>query len=149
MTEYQLNDEKVSIGQFFAMPDGGFRYFNGFDDLPEKIDSGTIIVDKKYANRKGINEGDTITITFNPEGVVPVDKEFTVGKVITSGSGNGIDNFILNEADYKVYCYPEPAWILIKTSDPEGTKAALETYAKGAYTGHADADDECMLRSRL
>ncbi len=134
MTEYQLNDEKVSIGQFFAMPDGGFRYFNGFDDLPEKIDSGTIIVDKKYANRKGINEGDTITITFNPEGVVPVDKEFTVGKVITSGSGNGIDNFILNEADYKVYCYPEPAWILIKTSDPEGTKAALETYAKGAYT---------------
>ena len=134
MTEYQLNDEKVSIGQFFAMPDGGFRYFNGFDDLPEKIDSGTIIVDKKYANRKGINEGDTITITFNPEGVVPVDKEFTVGKVITSGSGNGIDNFILNEADYKVYCYPEPAWILIKTSDPEGTKVALETYAKGAYT---------------
>lgn len=132
MTDYKLNDEKVSIGQFFAMPDGGFRYFNGFNDLPEKIEAGTIIVDKKYANRKGIKEGDTITITFNPEGVVPVDKEFTVGKVITSGSGSGIDNFILNETDYKIYCYPEPAWILIKTTDPEGTKDALETYAKGA-----------------
>jgi ABC-type lipoprotein release transport system permease subunit len=134
MTEYKINEEKISIGQFFAMPDGGFRYFNGFKDLPEKVEPGTIVVDKKYANRKGVNEGDTITITFNPEGVVPIDKEFTVGKIITSGAGTGIDNFIMNEADYKVYCYPAPAWILIKSTDPDGTKSALETYAKGAYS---------------
>ena len=81
MTEYKLNDEKVSIGNFFAMPDDGFRYFTGFSDLPDKVEPGTIVLDKKYANRKGIKEGDTITLTFNPEGVVPIDRKFTVAKI--------------------------------------------------------------------
>ena len=48
MTEYKLNDEKISIGNFFAMPDDGFRYFTGFSDLPDKVEPGTIVLDKKY-----------------------------------------------------------------------------------------------------
>ncbi len=134
MTEYKLSDEKVSIGNFFAMPDDGFRYFKGFSDLPEKVEQGTIVLDKKYANRKGIKEGDTITLTFNPEGVVPIDRKFTVAKITSFSASTGMDTFLMNEDEYKVLCYGSPAWILIKTSDPEGTKAALETYAKGAYS---------------
>ena len=112
MTEYKLNDEKISIGNFFAMPDDGFRYFTGFSDLPEKVEQGTIVLDKKYANRKGIKEGDTTSVS----------------------ASTGMDTFLMNEDEYKVLCYGSPAWILIKTTDPEGTKAALETYAKGAYS---------------
>ena len=134
MTEYKLSDEKVSIGNFFAMPDDGFRYFKGFSDLPEKVEQGTIVLDKKYANRKGIKEGDTIMLTFNPEGVVPIDRKFTVAKITSFSASTGMDTFLMNEDEYKVLCYGSPAWILIKTSDPEGTKAALETYAKGAYS---------------
>jgi len=134
MTEYKLSDEKVSIGNFFAMPDDGFRYFKGFSDLPEKVEQGTIVLDKKYANRKGIKEGDTITLTFNPEGVVPIDRKFTVAKITSFSASTGMDTFLMNEDEYKVLCYGSPAWILIKTTDPEGTKAALETYAKGAYS---------------
>ncbi|MDY6339400.1 MAG: FtsX-like permease family protein [Saccharofermentans sp.] len=134
MTEYKLSDEKVSIGNFFAMPDDGFRYFKGFSDLPEKVEQGTIVLDKKYANRKGLKEGDTITLTFNPEGVVPIDRKFTVAKITSFSASTGMDTFLMNEDEYKVLCYGSPAWILIKTSDPEGTKAALETYAKGAYS---------------
>lgn len=134
MTEYKLNDEKISIGNFFAMPDDGFRYFTGFSDLPDKVEPGTIVLDKKYANRKGIKEGDTITLTFNPEGVVPIDRKFTVAKITSVGASTGMDTFLMNEDEYKVLCYGSPAWILIKTTDPEGTKAALETYAKGAYS---------------
>ena len=134
MTEYKLNDEKVSIGNFFAMPDDGFRYFTGFSDLPDKVEPGTIVLDKKYANRKGIKEGDTITLTFNPEGVVPIDRKFTVAKITSVSASTGMDTFLMNEDEYKVLCYGSPAWILIKTTDPEGTKAALETYAKGAYS---------------
>ena len=134
MTEYKLNDEKISIGNFFAMPDDGFRYFTGFSDLPDKVEPGTIVLDKKYANRKGIKEGDTITLTFNPEGVVPIDRKFTVAKITSVSASTGMDTFLMNEDEYKVLCYGSPAWILIKTSDPEGTKAALETYAKGAYS---------------
>ena len=134
MTEYKLNDEKISIGNFFAMPDDGFRYFTGFSDLPDKVEPGTIVLDKKYANRKGIKEGDTITLTFNPEGVVPIDRKFTVAKITSVSASTGMDTFLMNEDEYKVLCYGSPAWILIKTTDPEGTKAALETYAKGAYS---------------
>ncbi len=134
MTEYKLNDEKISIGNFFAMPDDGFRYFTGFSDLPDKVEAGTIVLDKKYANRKGIKEGDTITLTFNPEGVVPIDRKFTVAKITSVSASTGMDTFLMNEDEYKVLCYGSPAWILIKTTDPEGTKAALETYAKGAYS---------------
>ena len=134
MTEYKLNDEKISIGNFFAMPDDGFRYFTGFSDLPDKVEPGTIVLDKKYANRKGIKEGYTITLTFNPEGVVPIDRKFTVAKITSVSASTGMDTFLMNEDEYKVLCYGSPAWILIKTTDPEGTKAALETYAKGAYS---------------
>ena len=134
MTEYKLNDEKISIGNFFAMPDDGFRYFTGFSDFPDKVEPGTIVLDKKYANRKGIKEGDTITLTFNPEGVVPIDRKFTVAKITSVSASTGMDTFLMNEDEYKVLCYGSPAWILIKTTDPEGTKAALETYAKGAYS---------------
>ena len=134
MTEYKLNDEKISIGNFFAMPDDGFRYFTGFSDLPDKVEPGTIVLDKKYANRKGIKEGDTITLTFNPEGVVPIDRKFTVAKITSVSASTGMDTFLMNEDEYKVLCYGSPAWILIKTTDPEGTKAALETYAKGSYS---------------
>lgn len=134
MTEYKLNDEKISIGNFFAMPDDGFRYFTGFSDLPDKVEPGTIVLDKKYANRKGIKEGDTITLTFNPEGVVPIDRKFTVAKITSVSASTGMDTFLMNEDEYKVLCYGSPAWILIKTTDPEGTKAALEAYAKGAYS---------------
>ncbi|MBQ1743341.1 MAG: ABC transporter permease, partial [Clostridiales bacterium] len=127
MTEYKLNDEKISIGNFFAMPDDGFRYFTGFSDLPDKVEPGTIVLDKKYANRKGIKEGDMITLTFNPEGVVPIDRKFTVAKITSVSASTGMDTFLMNEDEYKVLCYGSPAWILIKTTDPEGTKAALET----------------------
>ena len=119
MTEYKLNDEKISIGNFFAMPDDGFRYFTGFSDLPDKVEPGTIVLDKKYANRKGIKEGDTITLTFNPEGVVPIDRKFTVAKITSVSASTGMDTFLMNEDEYKVLCYGSPAWKGRLFEDPD------------------------------
>ena len=71
-------EEKTTVGYIYGIPDGGYEFFTGFSDLPESIDAGSIVIDKKYASRKGISEGDTVSITINPEGAFPIEKEYRV-----------------------------------------------------------------------
>ena len=145
MAEYSLNDEtQTNIGYFYALPDEGFKYFNGFKNLPESLEDGSVLVDKKYANRKGISEGDTIKITINPESVLPFEREYKVAKIIDSNPyDNGIDGIIIKHSEYLAMFHNQPGSVLIKCDDPEGLKQKLETYGKGTY-GKVQTYDEIV-----
>jgi len=135
MYEYKLNDEeKISTSYFYGLPDGGYKYFTGFQNLPEKLDEGKCIIDKKLANRKGISEGDTIKLTINPEGVFPVVREYEVQDIVEPNAyDDGLEAIIVSEIEFKAVFYDYPNNILIKCDDPETVKDLIETYGKGTY----------------
>lgn len=143
MTEYSLNDETATtIGYFYALPDDGFKSFTGFRDLPETLEDGSVLVDKKYANRKGISEGDTIKITINPTAVLPFEREYKVAKIIESNPyDNGIEAIVVKQSEYIALFKNMPGKILIKCDDPDSLKQTLETYGKGTYDDIQTYDD--------
>ena len=135
MAEYSLNDETATtIGYFYSFPDEGFKYFNGFKDLPDSLEDGSILVDKKYANRKGISEGDTVKITINPSYVLPFEREYKVAKIIESNPyDSGIEGIFVKHNEFLALFNNYPGQVLIKCDDPESLKKDLETYGKGTY----------------
>ena len=135
MQRFTLNDEeKTTIGYIYGIPDGGFEYFTGFESLPDSIEKGSIVIDKKYASRKGISEGDEIKITFNPDGVFPIEKEYKVQRIVNGNSADsGVEAILLPESEYKTYFLDKPGKILIKCGDPDKICEDLKTYAKGSY----------------
>ena len=136
MQEFKLNDEKKStIGYFYALPDDGFTYFQGFDDVPESIDEGNVVIDKKYASRKGLSEGDVMTLTINPNGAFPIEREYKIQKIIEGNPyDQGVDAVLIRENEYKAMFRDLPGQILIKCGDAETVKQSIETYGKGTYS---------------
>ena len=130
-----VNDEtKEGYGYYFGMPDGGFKYYEGFIGLPDKIEEGCVCLDKSFASRKGIKTGDTIKITINPESVFPVTREYKVSNIVEcNNNGYSGEAIIVSEAEYKFLFRDTPGEILIKCEDPDAIKKTLETYAKGNY----------------
>lgn len=143
LEEFRLNDEtKSSIGYFYGLPDDGFKYFTGFKDLPDSIDEGKVLVDRKYASRKGIAEGDTINLTINPTGAFPIEREYTVQKIIEPNAyDQGTEAIMIRESEYKAMFFDLPGDILIKCGDPDTVKQTLETYGKGAYLSVKTLDE--------
>ena len=135
MQEFAINEEETFIiGYFYALPDEGYKYFTGFD-YTEKIEDGNILVDKKLANRKGISEGDEITVTINPTGVFPKERKYTVQAIVESNSyDGGIESLIVSESEYKALFLDYPGMVLISCEDPDAISDQLSTYAKGAYS---------------
>ncbi len=130
-----VNDEtKEGYGYYFGMPDGGFKYYEGFKGLPDKIEEGCVCLDKSFASRKGIKAGDTIKITINPESVFPVVREYKVTNIVEcNNNGYSGESIVVSEAEYKFLFRDTPGEILIKCEDPDAIKKTLETYAKGNY----------------
>ena len=135
MQEFKLGEEeKASVAYFYAVPENGFRLFTGFENLPE-LNEGNIIVDKKYASRKGISEGDEITITINPNGVFPIVREYTVQYIADSNAyDSGVDAILMTEVEYKAIFRDTPGKILISCDDADNVCDLLSTYAKGTYS---------------
>lgn len=128
-------DEKYTVVKFYGYPDGGYKSFTGFSDLPENIESGNIVIDKKFAALKGYSIGDSVKLTINPEGALPIEREYKV-QDITEGNpyDSGITGLVLSEKEYKTLFLDYPGAILIKCDDPENVKETLEIYGKGTYT---------------
>ena len=126
-------EEKPTMGYVFALPDDGFRYYDGFTSLPDSLEPGNVLVSRNYASRKGFSEGDTITLTYNPRSVLPIVREYTVAGIVDNASLDGVDTLILNQTEYTALFKDKPGQILINCEDPEVISSALETYGKGTY----------------
>ena len=141
--DFKLNDEdRLNAANFYGLPEGGYKHFTGFQNLPENLENGECIIDKKLANRKGISVGDTIKLTINPEGVFPVVREYEVKDIVEPNAyDDGLEAVIVSEIEFKAVFYDYPSAILISCDDPEAVKASIETYGKGTYMDVQTVDE--------
>ena len=132
----RLNDEeKDAVGDFYAMSEKGFKYYNVFQDIPEALDEGSIIVDTKYAEAHNILAGDVIKLLYNPDGVVPVEREYKVAALVKINSFDGkTGTFIITPEEYKELFSDNPGYYLIKCDDPDKVAELIRTYAVGSIT---------------
>jgi len=135
LQEFTVNDEeKIGLGYFYALKDGGHELFTGFTDLPESMENGSVLIDQKFAARKGLSEGDTLKVIINPESVLPLEREYKVQKIIGSNPyDQGLGTIILPEGEYKALFNDMPGYMLIKCGDPDSVKQTIETYGKNTY----------------
>ena len=131
----RINDEeKDKYGDFFAMPDGGFKYYQAFGEIPDSLEEGQILVDSKYADVLGLRPGDVIKLTYDPYGVVPIEREYEIAALFNINSFDGsTGTFIITQQEYKEIFRDVIGYYLIKCEDPESTKEIIETYAVGKY----------------
>ena len=133
----QLNDEIEEIytnATFYALPEGGFKYYISVENLPDKIEDGTILVNDKYASKKGLNVGDTIKICYGPTSLIPIVREYKIVSLFESDSFSETDSFFISEHDYKEVFKDSPCYILIKCEDPDYVANMIRTYAVGTYS---------------
>ena len=132
----QLNDivqQYSDAGTFYALPEGGFKYYNAFKELPGTIEDGSILVEMKYAEKNGINVGDTIKITYGPKSVLPIIREYKVASLFETESLSNTGCFIISERDYKEIFRDRPGYLLIMCEDPDYVADTISTYAVGSY----------------
>ena len=132
--EIVLNEEDTrSVAYIYGYTEDSFEFYTGFESM-EEPEEGKVLVDKKYANRKGLSAGDQIQLTINPDGAFPYVRKYTVQDVIESNeSDGGTEAVILNIKEFKTLFLDQPGEILIRCGDPDAVKSKLETYAKGTY----------------
>ena len=133
----QVNDIVTQYGDsgvFYALPDGGFKYYTGLKDYPDSIEDGSICVSEKFANKKGLAVGDTVRITYGPESIVPIVREYKIVSFVdTDSSMGGAGLFLLSERDYKEIFKDTPGYLLINCDDPDYVADMIRTYAVGSY----------------
>lgn len=140
-TDDILVQSELVSAEVYGMPEDGFTMYNGFSQVPALSD-GMIAVDSAWAKRSGIVEGDVITMTFNPDSVFPIVKEFTVaGTFINLDRANAEVTLITSLDDYIAIYHDSPSKLLIRCDDPADIVSKIKTYAVGLYDEVQTADE--------
>jgi len=136
--KYYASLEHITMGEeqtpFMATlkgyPEGGFRLYENNGELPQRIENGTIYIDSRYAGSAGYKIGDKVVITFHPESILPIAKEYTIaGMIHTSTLEDGKACIFFSEEEYKLMLNDKPYYILVKCTDPEKMVKMIRTYA--------------------
>lgn len=108
--------------------DKPFSIYRGINGLPERIEKGTVSLDRNLMKKYSISEGDTVTLTLNAKGRRPATLTLTALSGCDStaagyGSRNGM---VLNIEDFKRVYYDYPATLLIDLEDRESADVTAE-----------------------
>ncbi len=142
-----VQDREVMAG-VYGIPEDGFAMYHGFEQIPA-ISDGTIAVDSSWAKKNDIKEGDVITLTFNPDSVFPIVKQFTI-----AGTFNNLDmasaevTFITTLDDYIELFHDSPIQLLIRCDNPEDISDKIKTYAVGLYDRVQTAEEIRQLEEK-
>lgn len=129
------DSDAIAMRFIYGMPDGGFKYYTGFENMPDSIEPGNIIVGEGFAERKGYKVGDKITLTIDPEGVFPIAREYTIQALTTNTlTMDAADTFVISLKEYQAIFSDIPGEVLVKCDNPDELKGKLETYGKGTFT---------------
>ena len=130
-----INDEEESgSGTFYALPEGGYKYYSAFEGLPDTMEDGSILVEETYAEDNGLAAGDELKITYNPDGVLPIVRTYKIASVFKQKSLGISRTFFISERDYKEIFKDKPGYLLIRCDDPDRVSRLISTYAAGAYS---------------
>ena len=118
--------------QVFGVPDGGYEMYRALTGLPEVIENGTIYIDKGWGNNNGYSVGDTLKITFNPAGVFPIIREYTVAGYFKLDSYEAIkNNFVISQDDFISVFHNNPGYLMVRCDKPEKTRDEILRYGVG------------------
>ncbi|WP_034450323.1 ABC transporter permease [Butyrivibrio sp. AE2032] len=133
MDEVRIGDNgKIRYCTFYGVPEGGYKYYDMFRDLPDTIEDGTVYIHTSMTDVLGLKPGDKVTIEFNTRGLFPIRKEMTVGGTFNTVSANdGKNCFVISQADYIRIYHDNPSQMLIKTAVPEKVAAIINKYTTG------------------
>ncbi len=126
-------EDVTNLAYAYALPDGGYKYYTEFEGLPDSIPTGGIVLDTRYAARKGVEVGDTINLVFDPDNVLPVRREFTVTAIVDDISDEGIETVIMSQDEYIAFYRDRPSALLVCCDDPDSVKDIMETYGTDSY----------------
>ncbi len=147
------DDEKEQVCIVFGYPEGGYKYYHGIHEMPDRVEDGTICVEKAWAARNGKAVGDTLDVTFEPTGVFPVVKSFKIASFFKMDTAEGLkNNFVLSESDYLAIYHDKPGYILVNSDNPEATRDDIKKYAVGRFTNvqtKQEADEEAKKNNAM
>ena len=134
--EVGVNGKVSQSTELVGMADGGFRMTHDFSGLPSSIEDGYMAVDSVYARKHNVKVGDTITITVDPKGVFPVEREFTVCTIfdVTGGYLNETE-FVISLDDYIRLYGDTPSYLYVQCDNPEEIVATVRKYSN-MYSGY-------------
>ena len=99
-----------------AYNDGGFNYFTGIRDCPDKLEDNEAAIDKVLASKLSIKVGDEISLTLSPDSYLPTEYKLKVKTLIDASYFNSMGNTVmLNEKNYKRAFFDSPSTVVIKT----------------------------------
>ena len=131
--KFLMYDEKGTINgvsrdmMVMAYNDAGYKYFDGVDGCPDKLEDNEAAVDKIFASRLSLHEGDEISIVLNPEGYLPAHLNLKIKALVDSGRFNSMANTIMiNEKNYKRAFFDSPSVVVIKAR-PDKVFDVLQT----------------------
>ena len=151
---YASGTQTISINDvhenfdFYALPEGGYRMYNAFSDLPDSLEDGSIMLLNSWAQRNGINAGDTVRVVYNYYGVFPIEKEYVVAGLFKNIESNSTTNsIIMSMNDFRSIFHDKPGMVLLRSSNPDATADAMNTYGVGSY-GSVRTIDQVMQEER-
>lgn len=116
-----INDGTIMSDTPIIGFDKPFSIYRGVSGLPEKIEKGSVSLDRNLMKKYSISEGDTVSLTLNAKGRRPVTLTLTaLDGCDTAAAGYGTRNgIVLNIEDYKRVYFDYPASLLINLEEPE------------------------------
>ena len=127
-------DEKEQVCVTFGYPEGGYKYYHGLHEMPDRVEDGTICVEKAWASRNGKAVGDTVDMIFDPTGVFPIKKSLKIASFFKMDTSEGLkNNFVISESDYLAIFHDKPGYILVNSDNPEITRDDIKKYAVGRF----------------
>ncbi len=130
------NEETVRTrATLYGFPEGGYHLYKGYEMLPSKIESGTVVLDSRYAKTNGYKEGDSIEITIHPNGLVPVTRTYSIANIVkTSPLEGGEAVVFFSEEEFITLFKDKPYYILINCANPERLVWTIRTYGQGTFS---------------
>ncbi len=145
---YQAMDKFIICGEetktdlmIYALPDG--TQFQAIHNLPETLNMNEMALDKRLANRYGMKEGGTYSITFRIDSMFPIEREMTVVCYIDSALYTGNGAFVISQELYQELYHNQIDSILLRTPNPDSVRAELDNILAG--TGSTQTMEEYVI----
>lgn len=126
-------DDSNTMAFIYGIPDGGYSYYSEFDEAPDNIPDDGVVLSSDYAGRRGISEGDVISITFDNQTLLPIERELRVTALVDF-TNNGAENVLISFNTYLSIYHDRPAELLVCCDNPDTIKDTLKTYGKDMFT---------------
>ena len=118
-----------------GIPEGGYKYYDMFRNLPGKVEDGTFYVHRSVNEKLGLKEGDKLTVTFNADYVFTIKKDMTFGGTFdTVSAADGKNSVVISQNDYIKIFHDLPSTMLVNCTDPEMTAFTINKYTTGDET---------------